>query len=142
MATSTNHVSCVQHPQLRPDLSAHKCHSIPVAQTIQEALHGKCPGHWYDAMARQMQHMIGFNTWTLAELPPGRKSIACKWVFDVEPSLNGDDCVKKFEARRVVAVCRNEHESITMKHLHRRHITNRAGSFSRLQPNIHCRFDK
>ncbi|RAN66233.1 hypothetical protein [Bacillus sp. SRB_8] len=36
------------------------------------------------------------------ELPPDRKVIACKWVFDTKPNLVGDGGIRKFKARLVI----------------------------------------
>jgi len=40
-----------------------------------------------------MKSLLKNKTWTLTELPPGRKAIGCKWVFKVKPD--------KYKARLV-----------------------------------------
>ena len=33
------------------------------------------------------------GTWVLASLPPGKKTVGCKWIFSVEQ--NADGCINK-----------------------------------------------
>jgi hypothetical protein len=76
--------------------------SVIAPQTVTQALSKPEAGHWHDAMQTEYKQMLDFNTWTLQELPPDRKAIACKWVFNVKLSLVGDGCVRKFKARLVI----------------------------------------
>ncbi|RAN66265.1 reverse transcriptase domain-containing protein, partial [Bacillus sp. SRB_8] len=76
--------------------------SVTVPQTVPEALNGPEAGHWYDAMQVEYKQMLEFDTWTLQELPPDRKAIACKWVFNTKPNLTGDGGIRKFKARLVI----------------------------------------
>lgn len=39
------------------------------------------------------------NTWSLVELPAGRKALGCKWVFKLKENPN--DSINKYKARLV-----------------------------------------
>jgi transposase InsO family protein len=86
----------------RPDLSHIIASSVHIPNSVHDALQGPYAGHWFDAMQKEYGQMQDFQTWELQDLPPGRKAIACRWVFNVKPSLNGDGFVRKFKARLVV----------------------------------------
>ena len=40
------------------------------------------------------------QTWTLTSLPPGKKSVGCKWVFKVKYKLDGS--VERYKACLIV----------------------------------------
>ena len=86
----------------RPDIKSLKVARVRTPLTVTAALGSPEADHWYDAMKVEYQQMLDFNTWTLETLPPNRRVISCKWVFDVKPSLMGDGSVRKFKARLVV----------------------------------------
>ena len=41
------------------------------------------------------------KTWELVDLPSGKKSVGCKWVFAVK--FKGDDSIEWYKVRRLVA---------------------------------------
>jgi len=66
-------------------------------QTYDQAvLH---PG-WQAAMNTELQALSDTNTWTIVSLPPGKKPIACKWVYKVKCKADGS--VERLKARLVV----------------------------------------
>jgi hypothetical protein len=98
-------IQICQHESMhlpRPSITSLHLSTVPVPKTVTAALQGPYAGHWFDALKMEYQQMRDFKTWELQDLPSGRKAISCKWVFDVKPSLNGDDSVRKFKARLVV----------------------------------------
>jgi hypothetical protein len=105
ISRSANHVSIdINDSDLlaRPSLTTSKVNAVPVPQTVAEAMQGQFSGHWHDAMSKEIQQLADYKTWTLEDLPAGRKPIACKWVFDIKPSLDGNNQIRKFKARLVV----------------------------------------
>ncbi|XP_010242510.1 PREDICTED: uncharacterized protein LOC104586844 [Nelumbo nucifera] len=55
---------------------------------------------WREAMRQEIQALEDNGTWTLEDLPPGKKAIECKWVYKIK--YNSDGSVEKFKARLVV----------------------------------------
>ncbi|KAK4406588.1 Retrovirus-related Pol polyprotein from transposon RE2 [Sesamum angolense] len=60
----------------------------------------KCIAFWKEAINDEMDSIIGNNTWVLAELPPGCKSLGCKWIFKKKMKVDGT--IEKFKARLVI----------------------------------------
>ncbi|KAJ0824197.1 putative RNA-directed DNA polymerase [Helianthus annuus] len=54
---------------------------------------------WVEAMNKEMEALFRNNTWTLVDLPSGRKPIGCKWVYKVKYKSSGE--VERFKARLV-----------------------------------------
>lgn len=54
---------------------------------------------WKVAIEAEYKALIKNGTWTLCDLPQGRKSISCKWTFKLKYKANGD--VDKYKARLV-----------------------------------------
>ncbi|KAJ0547538.1 putative RNA-directed DNA polymerase [Helianthus annuus] len=54
---------------------------------------------WVEAMNKEMEALFRNNTWTLVDLPPGRKPIGCKWVYKVKYKSSGE--IERFKARLV-----------------------------------------
>ena len=44
---------------------------------------------WKAAMDKEMNSLQKNATWELVSLPPGRKLVQCKWVFQTNFSANG-----------------------------------------------------
>jgi hypothetical protein len=55
---------------------------------------------WRNAMMEEMDSIEENGTWSLVDLPPGRKPIGMKWVFKVKRDEHG--AVSKHKARLVV----------------------------------------
>lgn len=55
--------------------------------------------NWRSAIEEEMDSLRRNNTWTLTELPAGRKAVSCKWVFRIK---RGDgDVPDRYKARLV-----------------------------------------
>lgn len=54
---------------------------------------------WRTAMDKEMQSLKKNDVWDLVKLPPGRKTIGCKWVYKVK--MNADGTPEKYKARLV-----------------------------------------
>ncbi|GJT84043.1 zinc finger, CCHC-type containing protein [Tanacetum coccineum] len=48
----------------------------------------------------EMDSIMGNNTWALVDLPPGYKSLGCKWIFKRKMKVDGT--IEKFKARLVI----------------------------------------
>jgi hypothetical protein len=55
---------------------------------------------WLQAMTDEIKAVIQNKTWELAELPPGKKAIPLKWIFEVKRDAKG--VFEKHKARIVV----------------------------------------
>eukprot|EP00253_Pinus_taeda_P016023 PITA_16023 len=71
-------------------------HSIFEPQTYSEA---KSTSEWEQAMEAEFQSLQKNHTWTLSDLPEGKKPISCKWVYKVK--YKADGTLDKYKARLV-----------------------------------------
>ena len=67
--------------------------------TLKEALLSPGGVFWKKAMNDEMDSLISNKTWKLVDLPPGCKTIGCKWVL--RKKLKPDGTIDKFKARLV-----------------------------------------
>jgi len=72
---------------------------LDAPSTVSEALEGPDARNWEEAMDSEMESILKNDTWTLTELPPGRKPIGCKWIFRLK--LLPDGTVERYKARLV-----------------------------------------
>jgi len=68
--------------------------------TFQEAVSGTDASLWMTAMQEEVEALHKNKTWSLVELPKGRKAIGCKWVYKIKRDSN--DQVERYRARLVV----------------------------------------
>lgn len=69
-------------------------------QTFKEAKTSKQKSKWEAAMDEEMASLLSNNVWELVELPKGRSTITCKWVYKIK--YNPDRSVDRYKARLVV----------------------------------------
>ena len=62
--------------------------------TYKEAVKYPC---WQKAMQEEYTALQQQHTWTLEELPSGRKPIGCKWVYKIKRQANGK--IAKYKVR-------------------------------------------
>ncbi|KAJ0435793.1 putative RNA-directed DNA polymerase [Helianthus annuus] len=55
--------------------------------------------NWVQAMNSEMEALHRNNTWTLVDLPHGRKAIGCKWIYKIKYKANGE--IERYKARLV-----------------------------------------
>lgn len=72
-------VDCIREPQ-----------SYDQAQSSPE---------WERAVDKELGALETNTTWTIGDLPPGKKAIGCKWVFKLK--LNPNGTVERYKARLV-----------------------------------------
>jgi Reverse transcriptase (RNA-dependent DNA polymerase) len=70
--------------------------SLKVPKNIEEALRDP---KWVHAMDVEMEALNKNNTWSLVELPKGKKSVGCKWVYTIKFGTNGK--IERYKARLV-----------------------------------------
>jgi hypothetical protein len=66
---------------------------------LEEALSSIDSDFWREAINDEMDSLISNNTWKLVDLPPGCKTIGCKWVL--RRKLKPDGTIEKFKTRLV-----------------------------------------
>jgi hypothetical protein len=54
---------------------------------------------WKSAMVEEMEALQKNSTWDLVELPEGKKTVGCKWVFTVKHKADGS--MERYKARLV-----------------------------------------
>lgn len=70
--------------------------SLYIPGGVQDAL--KDP-KWIQAMKKEMEALQKNNTWKLMELPKGKKTVGCKWVFSIKYKADGS--IERYKARLV-----------------------------------------
>ena len=67
--------------------------------TYQEAFEGPEYRKWGEAIREEFGSHVDNGTWELAELPPGKNPITCKWVFRLKTNADGST---RYKARLVI----------------------------------------
>jgi hypothetical protein len=67
-------------------------------ETLKQALGGSDAQKWVDAMNAEISALEENGTWVLEELPEGRRTVRCRWVYKIKTE-NG--VVTKYKARLV-----------------------------------------
>lgn len=73
-----------------------KISTTQIPQTLHEALGNK---NWEDVMREEMNALEKNKTWEVHELPKGKKTVGCKWVFALK--YNADGSLERYKARLV-----------------------------------------
>jgi len=55
---------------------------------------------WRDAMKSEIHALETNETWTVTQLPPGKKALGCKWVYKIKHKYDGS--VERFTTRLVI----------------------------------------
>ncbi len=78
---------------------AFRASEIDEPTTIEEALSGSHSKQWKAAADAEYQSLMENNMWELVNLPEGRKTVGCKWVFRVK--YDGKGKIERFKGRLV-----------------------------------------
>ena len=98
--------ACIEHPignfvsyeKLSPSYQAFvsSIDNIQIPKTIQEAL---MDPQWKGAVKDEINALVKNGTWNITDLPPGKKSVGCKWVFTVKHRADGS--IERYKTRLV-----------------------------------------
>ena len=73
--------------------------SASVPQSYSEAVKGPNAKEWLQGISEEMNSLRKNQTWSLVELPKGRKALGSKWVLTIKDKADG---TKRYKARLVV----------------------------------------
>ncbi|CAN6485107.1 unnamed protein product [Victoria cruziana] len=71
-------------------------HSFDEPSSYNKAKNDK---NWIDAINEELFALENNNTWEIVDLPPGKKSIGCRWIFKVKTKSDGT--LERFKATLV-----------------------------------------
>ena len=80
-------------------LSAQAAQETVVPTSYWEAVESVEKRQWQEAINEEYTSLQKNSTWSLTELPPGRKAIPCKWIFKRKINSQGE---VRFKARLVI----------------------------------------
>ena len=69
---------------------------IPIPKTTDEAMKST---RWKEAMDEEMRALLENNTWEIIDLPDGKKSVSCRWVYTIKCKEDGS--LDRYKARLV-----------------------------------------
>lgn len=67
--------------------------------TFREAVASPDAPFWKEAINSEIESIMANHTWELVDLPPGARTIGCKWIF--KRKMKPDGTIDKFKARLV-----------------------------------------
>ncbi|KAJ9684091.1 hypothetical protein PVL29_016537 [Vitis rotundifolia] len=68
-------------------------------RSYKEAITSPDAPFWKEAINSEIESIMYNHTWELVDLPPGAKTIGCKWIF--KRKLKQDGSIEKYKARLV-----------------------------------------
>jgi Reverse transcriptase (RNA-dependent DNA polymerase) len=75
---------------------ANQLSSIKIPGKLDEALSEK---NWVDAMESEMNALKKNGTWEIVDLPEGKETVGCKWVYTIKYNEKGE--IDRYKARLV-----------------------------------------
>lgn len=72
--------------------------------------------NWRNAICCEIDALEDNGTWTVESLPPGKKTLGCKWIFTLKYRSYGT--LERYKARLVVLGNNKTEELDYTKHLH------------------------
>lgn len=73
--------------------------NISNIQELKSYKQASTNAEWIAAMNKEIETLEANGTWELTQLPSGKKSIGCKWVYKVKYNHNGT--VERYKAKLV-----------------------------------------
>ena len=68
-------------------------------KNMSEVMSSNEKEEWLNAMENEIQSLNKHNVWELVELPEGRKTVGCKWIYKVKHDEDGN--IERYKARLV-----------------------------------------
>jgi Reverse transcriptase (RNA-dependent DNA polymerase) len=75
---------------------ANQLSSVTIPEKLEEALKDK---KWVSAMESEMDALKRNNTWEVVDLPEGKVTVGCKWVYSIKYNEKGE--IDRYKARLV-----------------------------------------
>jgi len=69
------------------ELTHHSADVLPT--TIDDALRSEAKEKWVHVIEDEMHALVKNRVFEVQDLPPERKKVKCKWVFDIKRDANG-----------------------------------------------------
>ncbi|KAJ9535774.1 hypothetical protein OSB04_un001074 [Centaurea solstitialis] len=69
---------------------------VAIPNSVQEAL---ADPKWKNAMNEEMSSLQKNATWDLTDLPPGKRTVGCRWIYTVKYKADGS--IERYKARLV-----------------------------------------
>ena len=81
---------------------AHKCYLTAITKVVEPMFYHEAvkDPKWWEAMAKEIETLELNQTWSIVDLPSGRKPINCKWVYKVK--YNSDESIERYKARLLI----------------------------------------
>ncbi|UYV78997.1 hypothetical protein LAZ67_17000580, partial [Cordylochernes scorpioides] len=91
----------VRNPYGRAGKPKAELHFLDIIEstTFEQAINSKEAPYWRRAMKDELRSLEDINTWTLSDLPLGKRPISSRWVFKIKTNSKGD--FERFKARLV-----------------------------------------
>ncbi|KAL2941800.1 Retrovirus-related Pol polyprotein from transposon TNT 1-94 [Bienertia sinuspersici] len=85
--------------------TAHKAFITKTENLVEPLTYSEAikDSRWVEAMNKELKALQDNKTWILMDLPPGKKTISCKWVYKIK--FKADGSIERFKARLVARGC-------------------------------------
>lgn len=72
---------------------------VKIPESFEEAILSPQASKWYEAMNQELKNHEARGTWEVAELPPDRQAVGCKWQYALKN--NPDNEIFWYKARLI-----------------------------------------
>jgi len=82
--------------------NAHKSYFAAITKIVEPRYFHQAitDPNWREATVKEIDALALNQTWTIEDLPPGKKPINCKWVYKVK--YNSDGSIERYKAGLVI----------------------------------------
>ena len=94
VSTTAQHQACLASNITEPD-------------TFKQAMESSLADEWYSAASQEYDSLLENETWDLVELPQGKATIGCRWVFKTKHKSDGS--IDWFKGRLVAKGYAQQH---------------------------------